>query len=118
MEVTNVCGIAGIFGRADGITLQKMLGTLAHRGPDDEYWVEGETFCLGARRLSIVDIQGGRQPMANEAATLWVARNGEIYNFPALQKELVGKGHRFRTRCDTEALIHLYEEEGRTSQRT
>lgn len=107
-----MCGIAGIFGHADLSTLVKMLRTIAHRGPDDEHAVEGDGFCLGARRLSIVDLEGGRQPLSNEKGDIWVAQNGEIYNFPDLREELLRKGHRFRTRCDTEALIHLYEEVG------
>ncbi|HMK36837.1 MAG TPA: asparagine synthase (glutamine-hydrolyzing) [Desulfomonilaceae bacterium] len=107
-----MCGIAGIFGGSDPTTLKKMLGTIAHRGPDDEYLVGSESFCLGARRLSIIDLEGGRQPMSNETGTVWVAQNGEIYNFPELREQLLRKGHSFRTRCDTEALVHLYEDNG------
>jgi asparagine synthase (glutamine-hydrolysing) len=107
-----MCGIAGIFGNNDTPTLKKMLLMIAHRGPDDEYLVASENFCLGARRLSIIDLERGRQPMSNETKDIWVAQNGEIYNYRALRLALANRGHRFATRCDTEALVHLYEEEG------
>jgi asparagine synthase (glutamine-hydrolysing) len=85
---------------------------MAHRGPDDEGIVTLPGAGLGARRLSIIDVQGGHQPLSNEDETLWVALNGEIYNYQELRAELEARGHRFRTRCDTEVLVHLYEDVG------
>src|SRR3954470_24554723 len=107
-----MCGIAGVFGREDRGTVEAMLNTIVHRGPDDGYVVGGEGFTLGVRRLSIVDLAGGRQPLANEDETVWAAQNGELYNFPEVRPELERSGHRFATRCDTELLPHVYEESG------
>lgn len=107
-----MCGISGVFGAGDDGTVRRMLGTLIHRGPDDEHIVGGPDFSLGARRLSILDIEHGRQPMSDEADRIWSVLNGEVYNFPTLRRELVDHGHRPRTRCDTEVLPHLYEEMG------
>src|SRR5258708_23281260 len=105
-------GIAGVFGRPDPATVDVMLSRLAHRGPDDRFLVSGRRFTLGARRLSILDPEGGRQPLSNEMGTVWAAQNGELYNFPELRPELESRGHRFRTHTDTEMLPHLYEETG------
>src|SRR5437867_2448706 len=105
-----MCGICGVFGLGDTEIVARMLSTLRHRGPDDELSVGGSNFALGARRLSIVDVQGGRQPLANEAGTVWAAQNGELYNFPDLRRRLLQNGHRLHTACDTEVLPHLYEE--------
>ena len=105
-----MCGIAGIFGRKDPQTLNNMLKQLVHRGPDDEFSVNRDNFSLGARRLSIQDVPGGRQPVSNETETVWAAQNGEIYNFPELQKQLMELGHSLHSHCDTEVLPHLYEE--------
>lgn len=107
-----MCGIAGVFGSGPERTVRDMLSTLVHRGPDDEHLQVGPDFAIGARRLSIVDIAGGRQPMSNEDATVWAAQNGEIYNFRELRKDLVARGHALHTHCDTESLPHLYEEHG------
>ncbi len=107
-----MCGIAGVFGKADPATVEAMLHRVAHRGPDDEFLVSGQRFSLGARRLAILDVEGGRQPLSNETGTVWVAQNGEIYNFPELRPALEAKGHRFRTRTDTEVIPHLYEDWG------
>lgn len=112
-----MCGFAGIAyadGRpVDRALLTRMTRAVAHRGPDDEGFHVGPGIGLGHRRLSIVDLSPlGRQPMANEDETVWVAFNGEIYNQAALRERLVGKGHRFRSRTDTEVLVHLYEERG------
>jgi asparagine synthase (glutamine-hydrolysing) len=107
-----VCGIAGVLGRGDEPTVRAMLATLVHRGPDDEHVVAGPDFALGARRLSIVDVAGGRQPIANEDETVWAVQNGELYNFPATRPALLARGHRLRTRSDTEILPHLYEDHG------
>ena len=107
-----MCGICGVFGLGDVDTVRAMLGTLTHRGPDDEHAVSGRDFALGACRLSIVDVEGGRQPVSNEDGTVWAAQNGELYNFPTLRRDLLARGHRFASRCDTETLPHLYEEHG------
>ena len=113
-----MCGISGIFtfdrdcGEAERAAVQAMNDRLVHRGPDDEGLYLSGPIALGHRRLSIIDVAAGKQPMANEDRTVWVVFNGEIYNHRELQKELTGKGHRFRTRSDTEVLVHLYEEAG------
>lgn len=113
-----MCGICGIFLLDPGAEpephqLQQMNRTMNHRGPDDEgYYVSGPVG-LAMRRLSIIDLSGGRQPIANEDETIWIVFNGEIYNYPELRSELVSKGHRFRTQSDTEVIVHLYEEMGK-----
>ena len=89
-----------------------MTDTMVHRGPDDEGFYCYGPVGLGHRRLSIIDLAGGHQPLANEDETVWVVFNGEIYNFGELHDELVKKGHVFKTRSDTEVIVHLYEEEG------
>src|SRR4051794_169055 len=110
-----MCGICGMLrpgGGADPSALESMNGALVHRGPDDQgSFVDGPVG-LAARRLSIIDLEGGHQPIANEDATLHVVQNGEIYNHAELRRELEARGHAFRTRCDTEVLVHLYEEHG------
>ncbi len=111
-----MCGIAGFVNRdgdaADPGVLARMTATLAHRGPDgDGLHVEGPAG-LGHRRLSIIDVDGGSQPMSNEDGTVWVSFNGEIYNEPDLRAGLLARGHAFRTDSDTESLVHLYEEHG------
>ena len=92
--------------------LLAMTGAIAHRGPDDEQIHIEPGVALGARRLSIIDLAGGRQPIANEDGSIWVAFNGEIFEYPELRKELLASGHRLATRCDTEAWVHLYEDLG------
>jgi asparagine synthase (glutamine-hydrolysing) len=89
-----------------------MLRRIAYRGPDDQFLVSGERFTLGTRRLSIQDVEGGRQPLSNETGTVWAAQNGELYTFPELRRGLEAKGHCFRTRTDTEIIPHLYEDWG------
>ncbi len=111
-----MCGIAGFVNRdgeaADRELLARMTATIAHRGPDgDGFYCEGPAG-LGHRRLSIIDVDGGSQPMSNEDGTVWVTYNGEIYNDPELRARLISRGHVFRTDCDTESLVHLYEEHG------
>ena len=107
-----MCGIAGMFGSGDGETVRAMLSKLTHRGPDDEHWIARPDFALGARRLSILDVAGGRQPMANERETIWAVQNGELYNYPKFRRRLRERGHKIHTRCDTEILPHLFEEHG------
>jgi asparagine synthase (glutamine-hydrolysing) len=107
-----MCGIAGVFGRSDPATVEVMLRRIAYRGPDDEFLVSGPRFTLGARRLSILDPEGGRQPLSNEMGNVWAVQNGELYNFPELRPALEAKGHRFRNRGDTEIIPHMYEDWG------
>src|SRR5258708_2474871 len=112
-----MCGIA-VVAWADGIRrstpglIQLMTTRLAHRGPDGFGYEERPGASLGHRRLAIIDLEGGKQPLSNETGDVWATFNGEIYNFQELQRDLEKKGHRFRTRCDTEVLVHLYEECG------
>jgi asparagine synthase (glutamine-hydrolysing) len=113
-----VCGIAGIvdldgLSEPDKLSVSEMVRVVRHRGPDDQGTYGDGAAVLGHARLSIIDLSAaGRQPMANEDETVWITFNGEIYNFLELRAELIAKGHRFRTRTDTETIIHLYEEEG------
>ena len=112
-----MCGIAGAL---DLTGLREfplarhlaMTRAIAHRGPDDEQVHHEPGLALGARRLSIVDLAGGRQPIANEDHSIWVAFNGELFEYPELRADLLAKGHTLTTRCDTEAWVHLYEELG------
>src|SRR5919202_1568887 len=107
-----ICGVASKAGAVDPSRLEAMSASLVHRGPDsDGAYVEGGVG-LAARRLSIIDLETGDQPIANEDGTVHVVQNGEIYNHEELRRELAAAGHRFRTRCDTEVLVHLYEEHG------
>jgi asparagine synthase (glutamine-hydrolysing) len=112
-----MCGIAGIIdsrrdARVDPGTIHQMCEAIVHRGPDDEgMYVDGGVG-LGMRRLSIIDVAGGHQPVHNESRTVWVVFNGEIYNFPELRAGLETRGHRFYTNSDTEVIVHLYEEMG------
>lgn len=108
-----MCGIAGVFGVRAPEVVDRMLRVLAHRGPDDQHRVAGDGYTLGARRLSIIDLSGGRQPLpGSDAARVWVAQNGEVYNFQERRDELKRQGHVFQTRCDTEVIAHLYEAHG------
>ncbi|MCG2775818.1 MAG: asparagine synthase (glutamine-hydrolyzing) [Desulfobacterales bacterium] len=110
-----MCGIFGYTSAADmPALLQNMGQCLLHRGPDYAgYYVNNDDqINLGMRRLSIIDLAGGHQPIANERETIWIVCNGEIYNYVELRDELIKKGHRFMTHSDTEVLIHLYEEAG------
>src|SRR3990167_5633632 len=107
-----MCGIAGFIGQGDKKILSQMTDSIRHRGPDDEgFFVLGETH-LGMRRLSIIDLAGGKQPIFNEEGQMGVIFNGEIYNFLELKDKLVKNGHQFKTKSDTEVIAHLYEEEG------
>jgi asparagine synthase (glutamine-hydrolysing) len=109
-----VCGIAGDTDDPDGRSVRAMLSTLRHRGPDDEGLrsdpLTGVT--IGIRRLAVMDVAGGHQPLCNEDGSVWVSFNGEIYNHPKLRDDLRARGHRFVTAADTEVLVHLYEEYG------
>ena len=112
-----MCGIAGAIdlnGRREfsASRLLAMTGAIAHRGPDDEQIHREAGLAMGARRLSIVDLAGGRQPISNEDGSIWVTQNGEIFEYPELQAELLARGHRLATRCDTELWAHLYEDLG------
>src|SRR6266700_748225 len=111
-----VCGIAGLVGRGDeqvhADQVHHMCQTIVHRGPDDEGIYARGPVGLGMRRLSIIDLSGGHQPIHNEDQSVWVVFNGEIYNFPELRKELESRGHSFYTHSDTEIIVHLYEEMG------
>ena len=89
-----------------------MLDSIVHRGPDDSGSYLRGVIGMGNRRLSIIDLQSGRQPISNEDGTIWVVYNGEMYNYPSLRKQLESKGHVFRTHSDTEAIVHLYEDHG------
>jgi asparagine synthase (glutamine-hydrolysing) len=107
-----MCGICGSIGTGDTAMLDRMMQRLVHRGPDDRGTHIEPGIMLGVQRLRVIDPAGGHQPIANETGTVWVALNGEIYNYRELRDELTRKGHRFRTNCDTEVLVHLYEQEG------
>ncbi|HWY20190.1 MAG TPA: asparagine synthase (glutamine-hydrolyzing) [Candidatus Acidoferrum sp.] len=113
-----MCGICGIFQsdraqRVNRETLEEMNRQIVHRGPDDDGFLVEENVGLAMRRLSIIDIQTGHQPLSNEDGKVWIVFNGEIYNHQDLRKDLESRGHRYRTRSDTETIVHLYEEYGR-----
>ena len=123
-----MCGITGALWNTpqkslDGATLQRMVESLRHRGPDDEGDWRSEFrlleanevrpgVALGFRRLSIIDLAGGHHPMSNEDGSVWMVFNGEIYNYLELRRRLEGSGHQFRSRSDSEAIVHLYEDLG------
>lgn len=112
-----MCGICGIldFDAPDGELpgrLGAMIDTLRHRGPDAQGRWATRCCALGHARLSIIDLADGAQPMCNEDGSVWITYNGEVYNFPALREDLIARGHRFKSRCDTEVILHLYEELG------
>jgi asparagine synthase (glutamine-hydrolysing) len=112
-----MCGICGIYHYASGEPaaeplLRQMTAALAHRGPDDEGILVDGPVALGHRRLSIIDPAGGHQPLANEDESVWAIANSEIYNFRTLTQELAARGHRFRSRSDSETIVHAYEEYG------
>jgi len=117
-----MCGICGIVlsdpnARVNPRVIERMSDAIAHRGPDDDGQYLNGRVGLGFRRLSIIDLSGGHQPMANEDETVWIAYNGEIFNHAEHRAPLEARGHRFRTRSDTEAIVHLYEEHGSTCPR-
>jgi len=117
-----MCGIAG-FVESDSTTspllederahlIHRMCDVIRHRGPDDEGVFVDRGVAIGMRRLSIIDLSTGHQPIHNEDRTIWIVFNGEIYNFPALRRDLEAAGHRFYTNTDTEAIVHAYEQWG------
>ena len=112
-----MCGICGILHfdfakKVDPEVITRMNQTMIHRGPDDSGIYRNGSIGLGHRRLSIIDLNTGHQPMYNEDGSICIIFNGEIYNHEDLRRELQAKGHQFRTRSDTEAIIHCYEEYG------
>lgn len=112
-----MCGIVGIVQpsvrrRFTVEDVKRMADAIVHRGPDDEGFYHDQNVILGMRRLSIIDLEGGHQPIHNEDRTVWVVNNGEIYNYRHLRQMLIERGHRFETESDTEVIVHLYEEYG------
>ncbi|HOJ86073.1 MAG TPA: hypothetical protein PLN68_04020, partial [Elusimicrobiales bacterium] len=111
-----MCGICGIFSfkneKINHGDLKKMNDLLIHRGPDDEGFYVEETVGIAMRRLSIIDLESGKQPISNETNDIITVFNGEIYNFKEIKNELLSKGHKFKTKTDTEVIVHLYEEMG------
>src|ERR1035437_7562186 len=110
-----MCGIAGYFTpdrKGSTATVRAMCAQMRHRGPDDDgYYVDGGC-AIGMRRLAIIDLNTGHQPLSNEDGTVWIVFNGEIYNYQELRRFLLDKGHVFKTQTDTEVIVHLYEELG------
>jgi asparagine synthase (glutamine-hydrolysing) len=112
-----MCGICGIVKTEKGFPISSsliasMCEAMTHRGPDDQGIHTEKNVGLGARRLSIIDLEKGHQPLSNENQTIWISHNGEVYNFPALKEELISRGHTFQTKTDTETIVHSYEEWG------
>ena len=112
-----MCGICGAFNfdRENKIhesDLKQMCKVITHRGPDDEGIYVKQNIGIGMRRLSIIDLSTGRQPISNEDGTVWIVFNGEIYNHQEIKRELLQKGHQFKTKSDTEVILHAYEEYG------
>jgi asparagine synthase (glutamine-hydrolysing) len=112
-----MCGICGVYNYgteqpADKKALELAMQAMTHRGPDDAGIYFDESLALGNRRLSVIDLAGGHQPLSNEDGAVWITLNGEIYNYRELREELETRGHRFRTLTDTETIVHLYEEQG------
>ncbi|MBI4802650.1 MAG: asparagine synthase (glutamine-hydrolyzing) [Elusimicrobia bacterium] len=112
-----MCGICGIYNYktdepVEREELEKMNSLLVHRGPDDAGFYQQDGIGLAMRRLSIIDLSSGHQPIPNEDGSVWIVFNGEIYNFQTLREELLATGHRFKTKSDTETIVHLYEEKG------
>lgn len=112
-----MCGICGQYvydkgQKLDPVIIQRMTDSIEHRGPDDEGFFSSNKVDFGFRRLSIIDLSGGHQPMSNKEKTVWIVFNGEIYNYPSLRRELESLGHEFQTNSDTEVIIHGYIEWG------
>ncbi|MGD9562041.1 MAG: asparagine synthase (glutamine-hydrolyzing) [Pyrinomonadaceae bacterium] len=110
-----MCGIVGFVNTSEAVdrsVIERMNAAIVHRGPDDDGFFVDDTVALGMRRLSIIDLASGKQPIHNEGRTKWIVYNGEIYNFGEIREELEKRGHRFYTKSDTETIIHLYDEYG------
>jgi len=107
-----MCGITGLVNINDKMLLHDMCNGLVHRGPDSSGFFEDNGIGLGIRRLSIIDVEGGNQPIQNEDGDIWTIFNGEIYNYKDIRQDLVSKGHKFRTNSDTETIVHAYEQYG------
>ncbi|MCD6460078.1 asparagine synthase (glutamine-hydrolyzing) [bacterium] len=107
-----MCGIVGFSGKQDTDLLKEMNRLITHRGPDDDGFAELENMNLAMRRLSIIDLKTGHQPICSEDKSVWIVYNGEIYDYKKLRGELISFGHKFRTACDTEVIIHAYEQWG------
>jgi asparagine synthase (glutamine-hydrolysing) len=107
-----MCGIAGMFGRPDRAAVERMAAAMVHRGPDDDGFYVDDRVALGFRRLSIIDVAGGHQPLTNEDGSIVLVMNGEIYNHVELRRGLEARGHTLRTKSDGEVILHLYEEQG------
>src|SRR5487761_2214590 len=112
-----MCGIAGLIysdkeRQTDPAILKKMTSSLYHRGPDDEGFLMDHNVALGFRRLSIIDLSTGHQPLSNQDESVWIVFNGEIYNYQEQREILLKKGYQFKTSTDTEVILHLYEEYG------
>ena len=114
-----MCGIAGFINlrptSGTGATLKRMTDAIAHRGPDDNRFYIDDYAALGHRRLSIIDLAGGHQPMPNEDDSMRIVYNGEIFNHSTLRPALEQAGHRYATHCDTESILHAYEQYGADS---
>src|SRR5258708_2502734 len=112
-----MCGICGQYNFQSGTRvgredIEKMTRMMVHRGPDDEGYYLDDSLAFGFRRLSIIDLEGGHQPMSDQEESVWIVFNGEIYNFPELRNELESLGHQFRTKCDTEVIVLGYKQWG------
>ncbi len=112
-----MCGICGTFlfsheAQVDAAEVRRMNAQIIHRGPDEDGFFLNGRIGMAMRRLSVVDLSSGQQPISNEDGTIWIVYNGEIYNYPDLKRDLENRGHRFKTRSDTEAIVHAYEEYG------
>ena len=119
--VCGICGVIQIEGRHRPVispaVLDRMTDVMTHRGPNDRGTYLADGVAIGVRRLSIVDVAGGHQPVSNESGSIWAAQNGELYNHDEIRAELRADGHTFESICDTEVLPHLYERDGPTSPR-
>src|SRR5512143_1478659 len=107
-----MCGITGYTGFNDKPLLQRMCQNLVHRGPDADGYFLTPDVGLAMRRLSVIDLDTGRQPIPNETRDIWIVFNGEIYNYDDLRLEFIERGHRLSTKSDTETIVHLYEDHG------
>lgn len=105
-----MCGFCGYINKKEKDSIKKMNDAIIHRGPDDESYYKDDYIAMGFRRLSIIDLKGGRQPMTNEDDSMIITFNGEIYNFKEIKEDLIKKGHTFKTNADTEVILHGYEE--------